>query len=62
MNDPEKVAKVKGVFSEIDMKKVFHDYEEQSYEELSDLIEKLSGDLPKDMFTAFAKKIYKRNK
>lgn len=58
-HNPEKVAKVKAVFDEIDLKKVYADYEERSYEELLTLIEKLSDNLPKEMFLAYAKKIYK---
>lgn len=58
--DTEKVARVKEVYAELDMKKMYSDYEEESYNDLLQLIEKLCGDLPKDMFLAYANKIYKR--
>lgn len=60
--DPEKVAKVKAVFNELNLKQVYADYEESSYNELMGLIDTLSGSLPQEMFNAFAKKIYKRQK
>lgn len=60
--DPEKVAVVKGIYNDMNLKKVYADYEESSYQELCQLIEKLSGSLPKDIFFKFAQKIYKRQK
>ena len=60
--DAEKVAKVKEIFAELNIRQVFLDYEEQSYTELLDLINKHSGQLPKEMFVKFAQKIYKRQK
>ncbi|XP_041365410.1 farnesyl pyrophosphate synthase-like [Gigantopelta aegis] len=60
--DGSKVAKVKSVYKEIDLETVYRNYEESSYHELMDLIDKCSGSLPKDVFIKFAKKIYKRQK
>ena len=54
------MSAVKEIYAELSMKQVFQEYEDRSYAELNDLIE--SGELPKDMFMAFAKKIYKRDK
>jgi len=59
---PEKIAKVKDLYKTMGLQEVYTEYEEQSYKDLSQLIEKLSGNLPKEMFTAFAQKIYKRQK
>ncbi len=56
------MAKVKVVFKDLDLPQVYAKYEETSYNELMDLIDKKSGQLPKEMFIAFAKKIYKRDK
>jgi hypothetical protein len=41
---------------------VFKDYEEESYQRLMTLINRLAGDLPTGIFTDFASKIYKRSK
>ena len=57
-----KVSAVKAVFEELNLKQVYLDYEERSYNELTELINKLSGQLPKEMFFAYARKIYKRQK
>ena len=57
-----KVQKVKDVFSELDLESVYKEYEESSYQRLMTLIEESSGELPKDMFYGFARKIYKRQK
>ena len=54
------MERVKQVYKQLDLKKVYSDYEEETYQELMQLISKLSGTLPADMFIAFAQKIYKR--
>ena len=57
------VAVVKQIFLNLDLKKVYSDYEEESYQQLMSKINNLSStDLPKEMFIAFAQKIFKRNK
>jgi farnesyl diphosphate synthase len=56
------VAKVREVFAELDLETVYHEYEKHSYAELTRLIDEFSGALPRDMFTAYARKIYKRQK
>ncbi|XP_064635411.1 farnesyl pyrophosphate synthase-like [Lineus longissimus] len=61
-HDPAKVKKVKEIFKELKVEEAYHAYEESSYKELMDSIEKFSLNLPKEMFTAFADKIYKRQK
>lgn len=61
-HNPEKVATVKALYNELNIIQVYKDHETASYEELIKLIDKLSGSLPKQMFVAFANKIYKREK
>ena len=61
-NDEVKVAKIKAIYEELEIKQAYYDYEEKSYSELVKMIDQLSGDLPKEMFIAYAKKIYKRQK
>ncbi|KAL5007681.1 hypothetical protein ScPMuIL_016487 [Solemya velum] len=61
-NDPEKVASVKCIYRELNLEKVYEEYEESSFLELMATIEKFSRNLPKNMFIAFANKIYKREK
>lgn len=61
-NDDAKVAKVKEVYKELDLANVFFAYEEESYTRLQELIKDNAGDLPEEIFTDFAKKIYKRQK
>jgi len=61
--DPESVAVVKQIFLDLDLKKVYSEYEEESYQKLMSKINNLSSpDLPQEMFIAFAQKIFKRNK
>ncbi|KAF6032416.1 FDPS [Bugula neritina] len=61
--DPASVKIVKELFVELDLKKRYRDYEEESYQKLMAKISSLSSpDLPKEMFISFAEKIFKRNK
>jgi farnesyl diphosphate synthase len=41
---------------------VYHDYEEESFAKLQQLIKDHAGSLPTAIFTDFAAKIYKRSK
>lgn len=60
--DPSKVQKVKDLYIELQLKALYHEFEEESYTELLTLIESHCGSLPKSVFQGFAKKIYKRDK
>ncbi|KAK2188089.1 hypothetical protein NP493_144g03004 [Ridgeia piscesae] len=60
--DAECVAKVKAVYKELKLQRVYADYEENSYNELIQLIDQLDVSLPRKMFTAYADKIYKRDR
>jgi farnesyl diphosphate synthase len=54
-----KVAKVKAVYAELEMEKMFKDYEEESYKSIQDSLEKVTL-MPKEVFAIMLKKIYKR--
>lgn len=62
VNDPAAIQKVKDIYAELDLKSVYQQYEEESFKTLMVLIDQTCGDLPKEIFTAFANKIYKRDK
>lgn len=62
VNDPAAIQKVKDIYAELDLKSVYQQYEEESFKTLMELIDQTCGDLPKEIFTAFANKIYKRDK
>ena len=53
---------VKSLYKDLNLETVYRNYEEQSYNDLQQLIDKHMGQLPKEMFIAYAKKIYKRQK
>ncbi|KAJ1556862.1 Farnesyl pyrophosphate synthetase, partial [Nowakowskiella sp. JEL0078] len=61
----QSVEVVKRIFNEVKLKELYTEYEEQSFEKISNLIngldEKETG-LPKIMFTSFMMRIYKRSK
>ncbi|XP_077978776.1 farnesyl pyrophosphate synthase-like [Glandiceps talaboti] len=60
--DEQKIASVKRVYEELNLKKVYQDFEDESYRSLTEIIDKQHGKLPKEMFSDFMSKIYKRNK
>ena len=55
------MAKVKALYEELGLEQVFKDYEESSYKEICEEIEKVTL-MPKDVFLFLLKKIYKREK
>ena len=57
----KKVDKVKALYKELDLGKVFADYEEQSYKIIQDELDKVTL-MPRDVFELLLKKIYKRSK
>ncbi|VDI52208.1 farnesyl diphosphate synthase [Mytilus galloprovincialis] len=61
-DDPSKIEKVKDLFEQLDLQTVYSDYEENSFKLLMNLIDKNCDILPKEVFTSFAYKIYKRQK
>ncbi|XP_049638250.1 farnesyl pyrophosphate synthase-like isoform X1 [Suncus etruscus] len=60
--DPKKVAKVKALYEDMDLRGVFTRYEEDSYNRLVSLVEKDAKPLPPSIFLGLAQKIYKRRK
>jgi len=60
-DDPSCVANVKKVYADLNLEQVFHDYEEESFKELTQLIEGSKTDTPKQCFTDLLSKIYKRS-
>ena len=62
--DGEKEAKVKKVFEELKLEKVYLDFEEKTVEELREMIAKVyEGEgLKREVFESFLGKIYKRQK
>jgi len=61
-HDESSVNKVKAVYKDLNLESIYHTYEEKCYSSLMELIEQGCGDLPKVIFTDFAKKIFKREK
>jgi len=59
-DNPDDVAKVKEVYNQINMKKIFREYEEESYSSLIKLIDGVLN-LPKQVFLDLLHRIYKRN-
>ena len=61
-HDSECVQKVKDVYRALQLPKVYSDYEQSSFTSLLAVIDECSASLPRDMFLAYAQKIYKRQK
>ena len=62
MKSPTSSEKVKVLYHELNLKKLYEEYEEESYTRILELISQKSSNLPKEMFLEFVKKIYKRDK
>lgn len=62
IDDSKAVAKVKDVYSQIDLVSVYKEYEQTSYVKLMELIDKAPISLPKAIFIQLTKKLYKREK
>ncbi|KAJ3078660.1 Farnesyl pyrophosphate synthetase, partial [Quaeritorhiza haematococci] len=61
--DPAKESIVKHIFNELNLEEVYRTYEEESYERIMGLINKIDEtQLPRSMFVTFMNRIYKRNK
>jgi len=59
--DDRKVKKVKDVYNVLNLKKVFEDYEEDSYQKIQKELDQVTL-MPRDVFELLLKKIYKRSK
>ncbi|KXJ08015.1 farnesyl pyrophosphate synthase [Exaiptasia diaphana] len=62
INDKEASSKVKDIYKDLNLEKVFRDYEETSHERMIQLILEKSQKIPKAVFLEFVQKIYKRKK
>lgn len=60
-NDPAKVDKVKQIYKELDLEKVYRDYEQSSFAEIQHMIDDVTA-VPQAIFRDFAKRIFKRQK
>lgn len=60
-DNEESIQKIKDVFVDLELERVFKEYEQASYEKLSADIAAQKV-LPAEVFTALLKKIYKRQK
>ncbi|XP_054088918.1 farnesyl pyrophosphate synthase-like [Zeugodacus cucurbitae] len=58
--DPEKVARVKQLYKELDLINCYHVYEETKYNDIKLQIQQVSNDVPKDAFLTLLNKFYKR--
>eukprot|EP01095_Lingulamoeba_sp_RSL-Kostka_P009542 TRINITY_DN3317_c1_g6_i1.p1 TRINITY_DN3317_c1_g6~~TRINITY_DN3317_c1_g6_i1.p1 ORF type:complete len:357 (-),score=125.95 TRINITY_DN3317_c1_g6_i1:85-1155(-) len=58
----EDVAIIKKLYKDLDLETIFSDYEEESYQQLSTLINEVNDDFPKEIFDKLLAKIYKRSK
>ncbi|XP_026172301.1 farnesyl pyrophosphate synthase isoform X1 [Mastacembelus armatus] len=61
-HDDASVEKVKSLYNTLQIPKLYHKYEEESYQRLQKLIASHAQNLPHSVFFNFARKIYKRNK
>ncbi|KAL3842660.1 hypothetical protein ACJMK2_020650 [Sinanodonta woodiana] len=61
-HDAEKVAQIKLLYKDLEMEKLYRQFEDSSYDQLLTLINQLNGPISKDIFITFAEKIYKRNR
>eukprot|EP00027_Filamoeba_sp_ATCC50430_P001633 CAMPEP_0168555068 /NCGR_PEP_ID=MMETSP0413-20121227/8126_1 /TAXON_ID=136452 /ORGANISM="Filamoeba nolandi, Strain NC-AS-23-1" /LENGTH=383 /DNA_ID=CAMNT_0008585871 /DNA_START=26 /DNA_END=1177 /DNA_ORIENTATION=- len=59
-DNADDVAKVKKLYKELNIEKIFKDYEEESYKQLISMINEVRS-LPKEVFLDLLGKIYKRN-
>ncbi|KAJ7307359.1 hypothetical protein JRQ81_009371 [Phrynocephalus forsythii] len=60
--DPDKVARVKQLYETLDLRGIYRDYEEKSYQALLSLITQHAVHLPSRIFLGLAQLIYKREK
>jgi farnesyl diphosphate synthase len=60
-DDAECEKKIKALYRELDLEKLYLEYEEKSYKELTEIMENQTA-LPKELFSSMLAKIYKRTK
>ncbi len=62
VDDMNSVEHIKKIFNDYQLPKLFEKYENESYEKILKLIENNCTSLPKEMFMALVRKIFKRQK
>jgi farnesyl diphosphate synthase len=62
MHNDKNEAAVKKLYEELNLKKVFEEYEEESYRMIQAKLDKIEHIMPRDVFELLLKKIYKRSK
>ena len=60
-DDAECEKRIKKLYVELELEKLYLEYEEKSYKELTEIMEGQSV-LPKELFSSMLAKIYKRTK
>ena len=60
-NDASCVQKVKELYDTLNIKQLYFDNEDSSYQKLTVLVDQCSHLLPPDLFLEYMEKIYKRN-
>lgn len=58
--DSESVNLVKSLYQQLEIPKLYAEYEENSYKQLAQMIEEIEQQLPTSVFQGFMEKIYKR--
>jgi farnesyl diphosphate synthase len=61
VNEPTKIEAVKGLYKELELEEVYHNYEEQTYNLICTHIQQMNVELPKGLFLDMLHKIYKRS-
>jgi len=61
IDKPENIQKIKELYREMDIPKVFNTYEEQTYQLISTHIQEMGYGLPKQLFIDMLQKIYHRS-
>jgi len=61
-DDEECIGKVKSMFEELALADVYAAYEAKVYDDINQLIESASGEIPKEIFVSLLGKIYKRSR
>eukprot|EP01083_Nonionella_stella_P055004 145186_1 len=61
-NDDKSIQRIKDLYNQLDLSKVYHEWEQKAHSDAMCLVESVGDALPKHMFTVIMKKLYKRNK
>ncbi|KAK9892209.1 hypothetical protein WA026_019013 [Henosepilachna vigintioctopunctata] len=59
-NDPQSVKKIKDLYLDLEIPKLFTNYEKQSYKRIESSVDTLPEELPRELFAKISSTIYKR--